>query len=64
MPGATEQVLPPSAAMNFTPAVVTQPPCPLQTPLPVQTPPVVNVYPPPPPPHTQRSWGQVQYRPH
>ena len=31
-PGATEQILPPSTAMNFTPltpAVTTQPPCPL-----------------------------------
>ena len=50
-PGATEQVLPLSTAMNLTPltpAVIRQPPCPLQTPLPVQTPPVVNVYPQPP----------------
>jgi len=60
-PWATELVLPTSTAMNLTPAVITQPPCPLQTPLPVQTPPVVNVY--PQPSYTQRSGGQVQYRP-
>ena len=60
-PWATELVLPTSTAMNLTPAVITQPPCPLQTPLSVQTPPVVNVY--PQPPYTQRLGGQVQYRP-
>jgi len=58
---ATEQVLPPSAAVNSTKAVVTQPPCSLHTPLPIQSPPVVTVY--LQPSHTQYSEGQVCYRP-